>query len=142
MHVHRRDFLKGASALTFTLAAGPARAQTGKVEVQWLGQAATKITTASGRVIVIDPFLTQNPKTPDRFKDLGALGKVDLILVTHGHRDHTGDVADLARRTGAKVLANAGLVDAMVSLGWIAAEQGVRFNKGGTVAPVGPQVKI
>jgi L-ascorbate metabolism protein UlaG (beta-lactamase superfamily) len=93
-------------------------------------------------VIVIDPFLTQNPKTPDEFKKLDALGKVDLVLVTHGHMDHTADVADLAKRTGAKVLANSGLGSTMVSLGWVEAEQAVRFNKGGTVTPAGPQVKI
>jgi L-ascorbate metabolism protein UlaG (beta-lactamase superfamily) len=142
MATDRRTFLKLAGAATFVLAAGPARAQGGKVEVLWLGQAATRITTPTGKVIVIDPFLTQNPKTPDRFKNLDALGKVDLVLVTHGHMDHTADVADLAKRTGAKVLANSGLGSTMVSLGWVEAEQAVRFNKGGTVTPAGPQVKI
>jgi hypothetical protein len=38
-------------------------AGTGKIEVLWLGQSATRITTVSGKVIVIDPFLTQNPPT-------------------------------------------------------------------------------
>jgi L-ascorbate metabolism protein UlaG (beta-lactamase superfamily) len=143
MRTDRRAFLKLAGAATFTLAANPARAQqSGKVEVLWLGQAATKLTSPTGKVIVIDPFLTQNPRTPDAFKRLEALGHVDLILVTHGHRDHTGDVAELARRTGVKVLGNAGLVDTMVSLGWIPADQGVRFNKGGVVTPVGPQIKV
>jgi L-ascorbate metabolism protein UlaG (beta-lactamase superfamily) len=143
MLTDRRAFLKLAGAATFTLAAGPARAQQGgKAEVLWLGQAATRITSPSGTVIVIDPFLTKNPKTPERYKDLAALGKVDVILVTHGHGDHTGDVAELAKRTGAKVLGNAGLVDTMVSLGWFPAEQGVRFNKGGVVMPAGPQIKI
>ncbi len=142
MEIDRRGFLKLTSALTFTLAAERVWAQHTKVEVQWLGQSATRITTLTGKVIVIDPFLTQNPKTPQAYKNLDALGQVDLILVTHGHRDHTGDVAELARRTGAKVLANAGLVDTMVSLGWITAEQGVRFNKSGNVTPAGPQIKI
>src|ERR1035437_1361453 len=63
-------------------------AETGKIEVLWLGQSATRITTVSGKVIVIDPFLTQNPKTPPQYKNLDALGKVDLILVTHAHGDH------------------------------------------------------
>ncbi len=143
MLTDRRAFLKLAGAATFTLAAGPARAQqSAKAEVLWLGQAATKITSPNGTVIVIDPFLTQNPKTPDRYKKLDALGKVDLILVTHGHGDHTGDVAELARRTGAKVLGNAGLLDTMITLGWVSADQGVRFNKSGTVTPAGPQIKI
>lgn len=143
MPIDRRAFLKLAGAATVTLAAGPARAQQGgKAEILWLGQAATKITSPSGTVIVIDPFLTQNPKTPDRYKDLSALGKVDVILVTHGHRDHTADVAELAKRTGAKVLGNGGLVSTMVSLGWVPGEQTVSFNKGGTVSPAGPQIKV
>src|SRR5512142_252059 len=39
---------------------GPAAAQTGKVEVLWLGQSAIKITTTAGKSIVIDPYLTKN----------------------------------------------------------------------------------
>ncbi len=142
MNIVRRDFLKLTGALTFTLATEKVWAQTAKVEIHWLGQAATKITTLSGKVIVIDPFLTKNPKTPPQYKNLDALGKVDVILTTHGHFDHIDDVAELAKRTGATVLGNAGLVATMISLGWITPEQGVRFNKGGTVRPAGPQIAI
>src|SRR5437879_7088430 len=66
----------------------------GKVEVLWLGQAAIRLTTPGGKVIVIDPYLTKNPKTPAQYKDLDALGKVDLLLVTHAHGDHLGDAVD------------------------------------------------
>ncbi len=142
MMVDRRDFVKLTGALTLTLAAERLWAQSAKIEVLWLGQAATRITTLTGKVIVIDPFLTNNPKTPPAHKNLDALGKVDLILVTHGHGDHTGDVKELAARTGAKVYGPAGLVATMIDLGWVTPEQGVRFGKGGTVTPVGPQVRI
>jgi hypothetical protein len=77
MHVERREFLKlTAGALTWARAADPAWTQSGKTQIHWLGQAATKITTPSGKVIVIDPFLTSNPKTPPAYKNLDALGKV------------------------------------------------------------------
>jgi len=143
MEMERRDFLKlGAGALTFSLAAEAAWAQTNKVEVQWLGQATTKITTLTGKVIVIDPFMTKNPKTPVGWKNLDAIGKVDVILVTHGHGDHTGDVAELAKRTGATVLGSGGLVQTMTDLGWVAPEKAVRFGKGGKVQPAGPQITI
>jgi L-ascorbate metabolism protein UlaG (beta-lactamase superfamily) len=144
MEMERRDFLKlGAGALTFSLAAEAAWAQTNKIEVQWLGQATTKITTLSGKVIVIDPFMVNNPKTPVGFKNLDAIGKVDVILVTHGHGDHTGDVAELAKRTGAPVLGPAGLVQTMVDLGWVPADKAVRFGKGGKVQPASaPQITI
>jgi L-ascorbate metabolism protein UlaG (beta-lactamase superfamily) len=143
MEMERRDFLKlGAGALTFSLAAEAAWAQTNKIEVQWLGQATTKITTLTGKVIVIDPFMVNNPKTPVGWKNLDALGKVDVILVTHGHGDHTGDVAELAKRTGATVLGPAGLMQTIVDLGWVPPEKVVRFGKGGKVQPAGPQITI
>jgi L-ascorbate metabolism protein UlaG (beta-lactamase superfamily) len=140
--MERRDFLQlAAGAFAYTLTADPILAQA-KTEVHWLGQAATKITTPSGKVIVIDPFLTNNPKTPPAFKKLDALGKVDVILVTHGHGDHTGDVKALAELTGATVLGPAGLIATMIELGWVSAEKGVRFGKGGRVQPMGPQITI
>ncbi|MBI2527962.1 MAG: metal-dependent hydrolase [Candidatus Rokubacteria bacterium] len=138
----RRDFLKLAGAATVALAAAPAWAQSAKVEVQWLGQSATKLTSLTGKVIIIDPFLTKNPKTPAAHKNLDALGKVDAILVTHGHGDHTGDVAELAKRTGAKIYGPAGLIATMTDLGWVPPDQGVRFGKGGRVNPMGPQISI
>src|SRR5437867_13159963 len=93
MDIPRRDFLKlTAGTLSFALAADRAWAQTAKTEVHWLGQAATKITTLTGKVIVIDPFLTNNPKTPPPYKNLDALGKVAVILFTHVHVDHVGTI--------------------------------------------------
>src|SRR5713226_6836896 len=128
MEMERRDFLKlGAGALTWSLVAEPAWAQTNKIEVHWLGQATTKITTLTGKVIVIDPFITNNPKTPPGLKNLDALGKVDVILVTHGHGDHTGDVAELHKRTGATVLGPAGLVAIFVFIERTPTEKAVRF---------------
>jgi L-ascorbate metabolism protein UlaG (beta-lactamase superfamily) len=139
----RRDFLKlSAAAATLSITTERTWAEAAKTEVLWMGQAATRITTPSGKVIVIDPFLVNNPKTPAQYKNLDAVGKVDVILVTHGHGDHTGDVKELAARTGAKVFGPAGLIATMVDLGWVTSEQGIRFGKGGRVNPLGPQVTI
>src|SRR5229473_2068197 len=138
----RRDFLKASAVATFTLATDATWAQSAKTEIHWLGQATTKITTPSGKVIVIDPWLVNNPKTPAEYKNLDKLGKVDVILVTHGHGDHIGDVKELAAKTGAKVYGPAGLIATLVDLGWIPGEQGVRFGKGGKVQPLGPQITI
>ena len=139
----RREFLRlaGTAAITLT-AASPTWAQNAKVEVHWLGQSATKLTTLTGKVIVIDPYLTKNPKTPPEWKNLDALGKVDVILVTHGHSDHSDDVAELAKRTGAPVMGPGGLIDTMVSLGWVPPDKAVPFGKSGKVNPVGPQITI
>src|SRR3989441_9604932 len=128
----RRDFLKASAAATLTLAADTTWAQNARTEIHWLGQATAKITTPSGKVIVIDPWLVNNPKTPADYKNLDKLGKVDVILVTHAHGDHVGtlgrsdgtsDTADLAKRTGAKVFGPAGLIQTMIDLGWVTGEQ-------------------
>lgn len=56
--------LKLLFSLLFMLAASVASAQGGKVQIQWLGQTSMKVTTPGGKVIVIDPWLITNPKTP------------------------------------------------------------------------------
>jgi len=115
----------------------------GQIEVLWMGQSATRITTVTGKVIVIDPFLLKNPKTPAQYKDLKALGKVDLILVTHGHFDHFADAPALAKLNNVPVYGPAGMNQALVTLGILPPELSIRFGKGGTITPFGPDgVKI
>lgn len=111
-------------------------------ELQWLGQAAFKLTTENGKVIVIDPFLRKNPKTPAEYKDLAKLGKVDLILVTHGHFDHMADVQELAKITGAKVGMNADMASVFTNLGLVPADKMIGWNKSGTLTPLGEDIKI
>ncbi len=132
------NLLLATGALMLAL---PALAQD-KIKVQWLGQAAFKITTAEGKVIVIDPWLVTNPKTPPEYKKLEALGKVDLVLVTHAHFDHMADAADLARLNNAPLWSTAGLSQSLITLGVLPATQAFRMNKSGTVTPVGPKVKV
>ena len=148
----RQTALYASTMLATLLAAAPhahAQAQAqpqakpeGKTEIQWLGQATTRITTPGGRVIVIDPWVTTNPKTPEQFKSLESLGKVDLILVTHGHFDHFADAPALAKLTKAPVYGPAGLMQSVATLGILPADQAVRFGKSGTVTPLGPEIKI
>ena len=111
-------------------------AQSGTVQVQWLGQSAMKVTTPGGKVIVIDPWLTPNPKTPAQYKNLEALGKVDLLLVTHGHSDHIADAPALARLNNIPLWAPGDLNMALTTLGVLPPAQLPRFNKSGRVTPV------
>ena len=130
------------ACVAFLLRSGPLGAQPSKIEVLWLGQAAVRITTVSGKVIVIDPWLTQNPKTPAQYKNLDALGKVDLILVTHAHGDHLGDGPDLAKKHKVPLWGPAGLDQSLQTLGVLPPELAPRMNKGGTITPFGPDIKI
>ncbi len=111
-------------------------------EVQWFGQAAFKITSPGGKVILIDPFITKNPKTPEDLKDLSKLDDVDLILLTHGHGDHVGDAVVLAQQTGAKVALNADMGRTFFTLGWLQMEQMIRFNKSGSIQPIGKDITV
>jgi L-ascorbate metabolism protein UlaG (beta-lactamase superfamily) len=113
-----------------------------EVEVLWLGHATVRFTSVEGKVIIVDPFLKKNPKTPAKYRDLKALGKVDLILVTHAHRDHILDLKELADLTDATVVAPYGFILNMVSLGVIAGEKSIGMNKGGTVSPIGRGIKV
>jgi len=138
-----KQLLKVALATSVLLGAISASAQSGKTEVLWLGQASVRITTPGGKVIVVDPWLRTNPKTPASFKNLEALGKVDLVLVTHGHFDHVADAPDLAKMHKVPMYGPAGLNQTLTTLGVLPAELSPRFGKGGTIMPFGPNgVKI
>jgi L-ascorbate metabolism protein UlaG (beta-lactamase superfamily) len=123
-----------------TTPATPAAAQ-GKAELQWFAQSAFKLTTPGGKVIMIDPWLTGNPKTPAEYKNLDALGKIDLILVTHAHGDHLGDAVELAKKNNAPVWGPAGMNQMLSTLGVLPPNLAPRMNKSGTIEPF-PGVKI
>jgi L-ascorbate metabolism protein UlaG (beta-lactamase superfamily) len=82
-------------------------------QLTWYGQSAFKIITPGGKVLLVDPWLT-NPVFEKAKDELAALKQVDLILVTHGHSDHVGDAVEIGKRTRAKLVATFDLADAMV----------------------------
>jgi L-ascorbate metabolism protein UlaG (beta-lactamase superfamily) len=99
----------------------------------WLGHAAFRLDTASGKRIYVDPWLSGNPKCPENEQ---TPERVDIIALTHGHGDHVGDTVGLANEHGATVVALVELA------GWLG-KQGVDDsklqapNKGGTVGVAG-----
>lgn len=95
------------------LLAGQALAQ--ETKLKWFGHAAFSITTPNGKVLLIDPWLS-NPKNPDAEKAVASLQKVDYILLTHGHRDHVGEAVEIAKLTGAALIANPELAGNLVRL--------------------------
>ena len=136
---HRLSGLALGLGLALT---APALAGQEKTELQWLGQSAFRINTPGGKVILIDHFITQNPKTPAEWKDLDKLGKLDVILVTHAHGDHIGDAPTLAKKQNIQIWGPAGLADTLVELGILTPELAPRMAKGGTIHPIGPDIAI
>ena len=70
------------------------------VDIRWLGHSAFEL-KAGGVTVVVDPFLTGNPAAAVAADEVDA----DVLLLTHGHSDHYGDIVDIAKRTGAPVVA-------------------------------------
>ncbi|MDG3007414.1 metal-dependent hydrolase [Paludisphaera mucosa] len=68
---------------------------------RWLGHSALLFEN-DGKHVLIDPFLTGNPKAAIQPDDAQA----DLILISHGHGDHVGDAVAIAKRTKATVASN------------------------------------
>jgi L-ascorbate metabolism protein UlaG (beta-lactamase superfamily) len=69
------------------------------MDIRFLGHACFEITEGDTRVL-IDPFLTGNPKAAVEASEL----EPTHLLLTHGHEDHFGDIEDIAKRTGAHVV--------------------------------------
>jgi L-ascorbate metabolism protein UlaG (beta-lactamase superfamily) len=95
------------------------------VDLRFLGHAAIQLSGA-GADVLIDPFLTGNPKAAVAAGDLNP----DVILLTHGHADHVGDTVALAKRSGAQVLA---IVELAAEIEGQGVENVANPNLGGTV---------
>jgi len=99
------------------------------MRLTWLGHSGFRMEIA-GETLLVDPWLRGNPMFDEsRFDE--AVEGAGWVLVSHGHGDHAGDAAEIAKKTGAKIV---GIYDFMQ---WMEGEHGVEtvgFNKGGTVA--------
>ncbi|MGH9729198.1 MAG: metal-dependent hydrolase [Candidatus Acidiferrales bacterium] len=71
-------------------------------KLTWLGHATFKITTPSGKVIVVDPWISGNPACPEAMKKLD---RVDTLLITHGHFDHIADAVELGKQFKPQIVA-------------------------------------
>jgi L-ascorbate metabolism protein UlaG (beta-lactamase superfamily) len=118
-----RVFLVLASWIVTSAGAESPTPARGKTEVTWWGHAAWIVKTPGGAAIAIDPWL-QNPKAP---KEAAWPETLDAILVSHGHFDHVGNAAELAKKTGAQVVSSFELA------ALIGAEKSAGGNVGGTV---------
>jgi L-ascorbate metabolism protein UlaG (beta-lactamase superfamily) len=96
------------------------------VDIRFLGQSCFEL-KAGGTTVITDPFLTGNPLAAASADEV----EPDVILLTHGHGDHLGDTVDIAKRTGATVVA---IVELANELSQAGVENVVDPNFGGTVS--------
>lgn len=96
------------------------------LKLTWLGHATFRVVTPKGTTIYIDPWIMQNPMTPEAEKDVK---KCDVLLCTHGHGDHIGDAVALAKKHNPIVV---GIYELCLWMQKKGAQQISPMNKGGT----------
>lgn len=74
----------------------------GRLRITWYGHSTFLVQTPRGTRVLFDPWFAGNPACPPSMKKPP---KADLILVSHGHRDHMDDLVAVARESGAPVVA-------------------------------------
>ncbi|RNC68394.1 MAG: metal-dependent hydrolase [Desulfuromonadales bacterium] len=113
-------------------------------QVTWLGHSAYKIVTPGGKILFVDPWIT-NPKNPKGAETVAAIDKADLILLTHGHGDHIGNAVEIATKTGAQLVATFDLGKAMVQYGGFPEKQfgfPTTGHFGGQISLLDGEVKV
>jgi L-ascorbate metabolism protein UlaG (beta-lactamase superfamily) len=98
-----------------------------KTRITWLGHATFLVQTAAGTNLLIDPFITGNPKYPKAFE---LPSKIQYILLTHGHGDHISDAAPVAQKHGSTVVA---IYELAAYIGAKGVANTIGMNLGGTV---------
>src|SRR5437667_11822315 len=84
-----------------------------ETQLMWYGHAGFKIKTVKGKILLIDPWVT-NPTFARGKDELTSLDRVDLILLTHGHSDHVGNAVEIGKRTGTILVSTFGLSATMI----------------------------
>ncbi|MGH9572768.1 MAG: metal-dependent hydrolase [Candidatus Acidiferrales bacterium] len=76
--------------------------QTHGNKLTWLGHAAFRITTVTGKVVIVDPWVQSNPMCPPELK---SFERVDTLLISHGHFDHIADAVEIAKKHTPQIVA-------------------------------------
>ena len=131
----------------FAITVAHASAWSAETTITWHGHAAFEIVTPKGKVLMIDPWLKNplNPLAKNGKDPATGVAKLDYILLTHGHFDHVGDAAALAKRTKARLVTNFELGTNLAKLHGFPKEQmgfDTLMNIGGEIALADGEVTV
>lgn len=98
------------------------------MHIIWLGHGSFRI-EIEDQILLIDPWINGNPMLPED-QVPAAIADATQILVTHGHFDHTADVAKLSKDKGIPVSGIYELAQYLYSQG---AVEGHAYNRGGRI---------
>ncbi|MCX8012612.1 MAG: metal-dependent hydrolase, partial [Desulfobacterota bacterium] len=90
-----------------------------------------KLISPQGITILIDPWIKDNPQSPESVKDIGKV--IDYLLVSHAHGDHLGDTLELAKSSGGTVVSMPEIAHYLKQKG-LTPEKTIGMNKGGSVS--------
>lgn len=105
------------------------------MNITWLGHSTFLFNIHDKKNILLDPWIEGNPKAPAGF----AMPKIDAILLSHGHGDHSGDAVSIAKKNRCPVLCNFEISLWLQSKG---IETASPMNKGGTQSVAGIDVTM
>jgi len=106
------------------------------MKLTWLGHSAFRLDYGAAKIF-IDPFLKGNPNFGLDFNAVTA--GATHVVITHGHDDHIGDAAEIARAHGAQVIANFEICMHLNGLGIANVNPG---NTGGVIRAEGFSVAL
>ena len=105
--------------------------------ITWYGHATFLLETPSGKRIMIDPWVQNNPACPE---DLKKVDKLDAMLITHGHFDHISDAIQVAKDAAPDTVL--GIFEIYLWLEKKGVQGCMGMNKGGTVDIAGMRVTM
>ncbi len=108
----------------------------GGAVLTWLGHSTFKILTPTGKTVLVDPWVMNNPACPPEHRRFQS---IDLMLITHGHFDHIGDAVELAKLHKPPVVA---IYETCHWLGSKGVQNAFPMNKGGSQTLAGVRVTM
>jgi L-ascorbate metabolism protein UlaG (beta-lactamase superfamily) len=105
------------------------------LQITWLGHSTFYVVTPGGKTLLIDPWLSGNPKTPEKYKK--GFDQLDYALITHGHSDHFGDAVAVSLKNQPATVANFEIISYLQTKGL---KNGIGVNTGGTVTLPGSDI--